>query len=403
MCASASYPRWWRWLYLDEALVMSGAQFREVALALLMFTLWPNPKSYALALVAQMLPLVALAPAWSAFADRWPPKGVLVASYILRAGGVLVLVTATTIPTALAALVGMAAANGVSTVAVARYLADPDHGRVKRLVSRLRVVGSLASGVMPLAAGVALRVFGDALGFYVSGAAYLLAAAALAQLPARPPSRREERRRRVALAIMGPLRRHMIVVAAANALIWLANILYTDYILVQLAAGPLGFGVALGLWYAAGLLAAWCLPRLAFDRVARLVAGLILLVSALWLVMTEPVPFWVVAAVGVPEGFATWLLTDLLQSRVLAAAPDGGRSALVAAAQAWTTGGRLLGLGVAIAVPVFQHVHAGFAILAGGAVAVAAWAGTSRKKGPEGRTRPWHPPPAYDATDEARG
>ncbi len=363
---------------------MSGAQFREVALALLMLTLWPNPKSYALALGAQMLPRVALAKVWSALADRHPPKGVLVASYILRAGGVLVLGSAVTIPTALAALAGMAAANGVSTVAMAHYLADPDDRQVKRLVSRLRVVGSLASGVMPLAAGVALRVWGGTLGFYVSAAAYLMAALALAQLPPRPARWvGGTSRARVAPGVTAPLRRQMAVVAAVNALMWVANILYTDYILVRLSAGPLGFGVALGLWYAAGLLAAWWLPRLNLDRVTRLVARLILLMTGLWLVMTQPVPFWVVAAVGVPEGFATWLLTDLLQSRVLAAAPESGRSALVAAAQAWTTGGRLLGLGLAIALPVFQHVHAGFAILAVGAVGVAgAWMGTARNHGP---------------------
>lgn len=360
---------------------MSGAQFREVALALLMLTLWPNPKSYALALVAQMLPRVALTRVWCALAGRFSPKGVLVASYIGRAGGVLILATAARIPTALAALVGMAAANGASTVAMAHYLADPDDRQVKRLVSRLRVVGSLASGVMPLAAGVALRVWGGTLGFDVSAAAYLAAALALAQLPDRPALRLGGTLARGgASGVTALLRRHMTVVAAANALMWVANILYTDYILVRLSAGPLGFGVALGLWYAAGLLAAWWLPRLNLGRVTRLVAGLLLLVAAIWVVMTQPVPFWVVAAVGVPEGFATWLLTDLLQSRVLVAAPESGRSALVAAAQAWTTGGRLLGLAVAIAVPVFQHVHAGFGILAAGAVLVAGlWVGSARQ------------------------
>ena len=381
MRAADSSPRWWRWLYLDEALVMSGAQFREVALALLMLALWPSPKSYALALMAQMLPRVALAKMWSALADRFRPRSLLVASYMVRAVGVLGLATATNVPTALMALVGMAAAYGASTVAMAHYLADPDKQQVKRLVSRLRMVGSLASGIMPLAAGIALRLWGGPLGFYVSAAAYLMAGLALARLPARPALRMGGTRVAPTNAgIMPALRRHMIVVAAVNALMWVANILYTDYILVRITAGPLGFGVALGLWYAAGLLAAWSLPRLTLDRVTRLVAGLILLVAAIWLVMTQPVPFWVVAAVGVPEGFATWLLTDLLQSRVLVAAPESGRSALVAAAEAWTTGGRLVGLGLAIGVPLFAHVHAGFAMLAVGAVVVAGvWLGTARR------------------------
>ncbi|MDA8197976.1 MAG: MFS transporter [Thermaerobacter sp.] len=384
MRASDSFPHWWRWLYLDEAFVMSGAQFREVALALLMLALWPSPKSYALALVAQMLPRVALAKMWSALADRFRPRGLLVASYLVRAVGVMVVATATNVPTALMALVGMAAATGASTVAMAPYLADPDDRQVKRLVSRLRMVGSLASGIMPLAAGIALRLWGGPLGFYVSAAAYLMAGLALAQLPARPALRMGGTRAAPTKSgIMPVLRRQMAVVAAVNALMWVANILYTDYILVRLSAGPLGFGVALGLWYAAGLLAAWWLPRLNLHRVTRLVAGLILLVAAIWLVMTQPVPFWVVAVVGVPEGFATWLLTDLLQSHVLVAAPESGRSALVAAAQAWTTGGRLLGLGLAIAVPVFQHVHAGFGFLAVGAVVVAAvWLGTALMHAP---------------------
>lgn len=383
---------------------MSGAQFREVALALLMLTLWPNPKSYALAMVAQMLPRVGLAQVWSAMADRYSPKRILVASYLLRAGVVLVLATAAGIPTAMGALAVMGAATGVGTVAMAHYLVDPDGRRVTALVSRLRVVGSLASGVMPLAAGLALRLWGAKLGFDVSAAAYLLAALALAQLPARQALRMGRvRRAGAARSVEAPLRRQMAVVGAVNALMWVANILYTDYILVRLSAGPLGFGVALALWYGAGLLAAWCLPRLALDRVTGVVGSLCLLVAALWLVMTEPVPFWVVAAVGVPEGFALWLLTDLLQSRVLVAAPEAGRGALVAAAQAWATGGRLVGLGAAIAVPVFQHVHAGFAVLAVGALGVAGvWMGGGVSRRRRGLLAPSREGlSAYSATDDA--
>ena len=386
--------RWWRWLYVDEALVMAGAQFREVALALLMLALWPNPKSYALALLAVMLPGIALARVLGAVADRLPPKWPLVASYAVRAGAVLALGEARTVIQAVAALLVLSVGSEWAQVTAAHYQADAgDPGRTPILLARLRAVGSVASSGMPLAAGVAIGALGRGLGFDVSAAAYGLAGLALSQLPWRPPARVPSTPRMALTASgLGRLRRQMAVQGVLMGLAWIANVLYTAYILVTLGAGPVGFGLALGIWYAAGLAAAWCLPRVRVERPEGVVAGLILVMGLAWAVMTQPVPFGVVAALGVPEGFATWLMTDVLQTRVLAMAPPTARGALVGQSRAWIAGGRAAGLAAAIAVPAFARVHGGFLVLAALAgVLLVAWAASAAaspgaaRAGPEPR------------------
>jgi len=67
-----THPRWWTRLILDEAFVDTGAQFREIALPLLMVALWRGSQSYALALFALYVPQVAL----TGLLAGWPTAAI---------------------------------------------------------------------------------------------------------------------------------------------------------------------------------------------------------------------------------------------------------------------------------------------------------------------------------------
>lgn len=366
-------PTWWRWLTIDEAAVTVGGNFREVALVLLMLALWASPRSYALAILAVTAPSVLLARWFGRVAATVPPRTLLVASAVARGLAVAALARAALVPEALGALLVLGSGSGLYSAAVPHYLADPSPARMARIVSRLRAVSSAAAAVAPARAGLLMERFGRGWGFGVSAAGYAVSAAVLSRLPARPlpqPPRQAESR----LRFPPHIRAHMTVVGAVNALAWVANILYTAYILLDVRAGAAGWGLAVSLWAGAGLVSAWVLPRVApTARPSKLlVAGLVLLMASTWVVMTGPVPFWVVAAIGMPEGFATWLLSDLLQARLVMLAPERERPHWSSAANAWSTGGRIVGLAAAVLVPVFATVHEGFFVLAALGVLLAA-------------------------------
>ncbi|MGC8488731.1 MAG: hypothetical protein ACP5QO_11035 [Clostridia bacterium] len=93
-------PHGWSRLILDEAFVMTGAQFREVALPLLMVALWRGSQSYALALCAAYLPSLALARWAGRAADSVEPKHLILISYATRFLGVAALLLARQVPVA---------------------------------------------------------------------------------------------------------------------------------------------------------------------------------------------------------------------------------------------------------------------------------------------------------------
>jgi predicted MFS family arabinose efflux permease len=189
-----------------------------------------------------------------------------------------------------------------------------------------------------------------------------------------------------------PIRRPVLVVTAVNAFGWVANMLYVGYLLVDLHAGPARYGLALALWGGAGLVSGWLLGRVRLSALERLAAPCLLAMAAAWALMTRPLGYWPVALLGLPEGFVTWLLFDLLQARVLELAPAARRGAWTAVAASWGAGGRLVGLASVLVLPVFTRVHVGFGLLAALMTAAAVAVGLSAGVPTPAAAEP--PPPA---------
>jgi len=362
---STQEPRWWTRLIWDEAFVTTGAQFREVALPLLMVALWRGSQSYALALFAVYLPSVVLARYAGQVADSVEPKRLILLSYAARVVGVAALLVAHQVPVAVAAVALLGTGMAINAPALTHYQASSTAYLNQLLVSRLRLVDSVSQLVMPVLAGGLVTAGGRNLGFLVSLACYLAAFAVMAGLPSVGAGGvHTGGAPRVRLVIPRAVMEQMAVGGVVAALSWMANVLYTAYILVDLHAGALRYGLALGVWGGAGLLSAAILPRVNPSRPERWIAVLIVVLGAAWAVMTRPVGYWVVVGLGLPEGFATFLLVDLIQSRILTEASPGERGQWQSASGAWTAGGRMTGLAVASVLPWLSQVHLTFGGLA---------------------------------------
>lgn len=384
--APSNPPPGWHRLIIDEALVMTGAQFREVALPLLMLALWASPRSYAAALLVTLVPGTLLAVPLGRWADRRAPKSLWLVAYTVRIGGVVLLLLAHTVGAALLGVGLLGAAAPLVRVSMSHYLAGRDDGATRRTVARLRVVSSIARGTAPVLAGLFIRATDRDLGFLISLGCYAAAAAVVAGLPRHgpppvgggdpPPAR---------VRLPGGLRGQIALLAAVSLLAWIANVLYTTYLLVTLRAGAIGFGVALALWGGAGLLSAAALGRVPPRRPRWVILAATLALAGSWTVMTRPVDFWVAVGLGVPEGISTWLLDDLVHARILMEAPAAQRASWTARATAGSMGGRAVGLALVVAVPLVSRVHTGFGLLALAATGVAAawavWLGVERIRG----------------------
>lgn len=366
---SVEQPRWWTRLILDEAFVTTGAQFREIALPLLMVALWPGSQSYALALFAIYLPSVALARYAGRVADSVEPKRLILISYGIRILGVAVLLLAHQVVVAVGAVALLGAGMAINAPALTHYQASSTAYLNQLLVSRLRLVDSVSQALMPVIAGGLVTAGGRDLGFLVSLGCYLAAFLVMAGLPeVGTEGAHTGSGPRARLVIPWPVVEQMTVGGAVAALSWMANVLYTAYTLVSLHAGALRYGLALGVWGGAGLLSAAVLPRINPGRPERWIAVLIVVLGTAWAVMTRPVGYWVVVGLGFPEGFATFLLIDLIQSRILTEASPRERGQWQAASGAWDAGGRMVGLAVASMVPWLSRVHltfGGLALLSG--------------------------------------
>lgn len=403
-------PRWTSLLLLDEVSVTVGAQFREVALAALMLALWPSPKSYALAILATLLPSAVCGRWVGTLADRWPPKLVLMASYLVRAGALVVVARSPSVGVVLAALVVLAFGSAAYTGGMSHYQALGPGPSTQTLLGRLRIANSTVRLVIPLvAAGALLTRFGVGLGFWLGVGCYGLACVAMAGLPTGrfgPDPVVTSRGTTPRLSWPASFQARARIVAALNGLMWIANVLYSAYILVNLRAGPVGFAISYALWGGSGLLAGWLLQRVGRIETKRFTTlvtlGSLLITAGAWGLMTQPLPFWPVALLGAGEGMATWFGLDTLETEMLALAPAAQRGAWRGQLHSTISRGRVMGLAAAILLPVFQHVHQGFLWIAMGSLLLAGLAliplGTglvegvrrgSRERAHWGRRRPF--------------
>ena len=144
------------WLTLEDGIVTLGAQFREVAVSLLLTALNPASSSYAWYFLAGSIPGLLLPRLYTWASLRCPPRRVMQASYILRMLLVLGLWRAESFALALAALAGLAFGSGLHGTAQAHYIAQPDNfEKTRTFMQRLRQSDSLMRLTGPLAAGVA--------------------------------------------------------------------------------------------------------------------------------------------------------------------------------------------------------------------------------------------------------
>lgn len=181
------------YLALDDAAVTFGGQFREVALGLLITQLNPAASSYGWYFLVGSIPGILLV-RWYGWASRvWPPRRVLILSYLGRILLVLALWRVQSFWEALGCLFGIAAGSGLYSTSQAHYIAhENDLPATRRVVIRLRQAASALMMVGPVAAGLVLTALGFRAGFLLSALFYGVAAPRRgARRPPGQPSRRE--------------------------------------------------------------------------------------------------------------------------------------------------------------------------------------------------------------------
>lgn len=335
-------------LAADDAAVTLGAQFREVALGLLITQLHPTASSYAWYFLVGSLPGALFARFYARASLRWPPRSLMMATYGLRLLLVLVLWRVESFWAALVCLGGIAFGSGLYSTAQAHFVAVAgDLDGTQRTVMRLRQSEAVLRLIGPLAAGLALEALGFRRGFLISGAAYLAAMALVGQLSRRPAAGD------AATTPLGMSWRPDGPAAAMfglSFLTWQANTLAVSYTFYVLHRHAFGFGLTLSVWGGSGLGAAWLLRRLP-GKPMRWVPWLFLLLGGTWLVLSRGVTFPVFVALGGLEGCASFLVQDLVVSKILAEAPSGKAGVARARLGVFDEWGSIAGMVTILLVP----------------------------------------------------
>ena len=140
--------------------------------------------------IAYMLPLALLGPLAGVFVDRWPIKPTLVASDLVRAGLVLLLVLSTSLWQVYAILIALSSVSSffapAQSVTIRSYV--PREGLLSAnalmqiAMMSIRIIG-------PAAAGALVAAFGATLCYAIDGVSFLASAAIISSvIIVRPPS-----------------------------------------------------------------------------------------------------------------------------------------------------------------------------------------------------------------------
>lgn len=297
------------WLTLEDGLVTLGAQFREVAVGLLITALNPSSASYAWYFAAGSIPGLLLPRLYAWASLRWAPRRVMHASYILRILLVLVLWRAESFVLALAALGGLAFGSGLYGSAQAHYIAQPDnYEKPRAFVQRLRQSESLMRLAGPVAAGLVLNLAGFRFGFLASAALYGLSMSMVSRLAPLPRVPKMASQPVVSMWRKGPDAVGWVVMGL-SFLTWQANTLAIAYTFHVLHRHAFGYGLSLAVWGGSGFLAAALLARIR-QRPYRWIPLLFGMLGLTWLWLAQGVSFPVFVALGGVEGLAGWLVQD---------------------------------------------------------------------------------------------
>jgi MFS family permease len=277
-----------------------GDWLYNVALLAFVYTRTGSATWVALTTAARVLPVVVLGPFGGVLADRRDRRALMIGSALLRAGLMagLATVAATGLPVVLAPLLA-AAATAVASVeapcvaaSTARLVADTELQRANALRS---VIGQSAIVLGPALGALALLLSSPAVAILLNAATFLLAAAAVAAIPAGPafaPARRDDGPlpspladvRTGARALRGaPTAMRLIAADVMCSAVY--GLLTVTLVLVgrRIGAGGGGYGLLLGAFGAGGVLGALVTGRVASPARWRrtLVAALMLVAATL--------------------------------------------------------------------------------------------------------------------------
>lgn len=308
-------------LATDDAVVTLGAQFREVAIGLLITQLRPEPSSYAWYFLAGSVPALLLARWYGTVSLHWAPRRVMIAAYWLRLLMVLWLWRVHNFWLALGSLGMLSLGSQIYGVAQAQYVAQPgDMPGTRHIVARLRQAESAVRLGGPMLAGILLGAGQYRSGFIVSAACYGIALWVISHLGDRPPV---EALVRIQPIVLWRMDWAAFTLFILNFLIWQANTWAMSYLFHILNRHAFGYGVMLSAYGGSGLVAGWLLRRIQVQHETLWLASLFGLLAGCWFVLFYGASFEVFVFVSGVEGMATWLIQDVVVSRVLSAAPSG--------------------------------------------------------------------------------
>lgn len=370
------------WLTLEDGLATLGAQFREVAVGLLITALNPSSASYAWYFLAGSVPglLMPRLYAWASL--RWAARRVMQASYVLRILLVLVLWRTESFGLALAALGGLALGSGLHGTAQAHYIAQPDdYEKTRSFVQRLRQSQSLMRLAGPLAAGAVLNLAGFRFGFLASAALYGLSMTMVSRLSPLPRVSQTAPQSIASMWRRWPDTAGWVVMGM-SFLTWQANTLAIAYTFHVLHRHAFGYGLSLAVWGGSGFLAAALLARIR-QRPYRWIPLLFGMLGLTWLGLAQGVSFPIFVALGGVEGLAGWLVQDLVQAVVLSMAEAGRAGEAKARLGVYNEIGSLFGIALLLFLPATWLVMPWYGILGGAGLLIAIVASLSMLRRPQ--------------------
>ncbi len=350
-------------LAADDAVVTLGAQFREVALGLLITQLYPAASSYAWYFLVGSLPGFFLARFYGWASLYWPPRRVMMVTYGVRLLLVLGLWQVQSFWEALACLAGLSIGRGVYAATQSHYVAHSgDIAATRHIMARLRQAEGTLRLVGPLLAGGVLTMMGYRSGFLLSALCYGATFMLVSRLSFRPPAYPSR-------GIHSPkMLWHPDMVAIAmfglNFLTWQANTLAMAYTFHILHRHALGYGIILSIYGGSAVLAGILLPRIAPRHARAMTAGLFLVLALCWYALFRGVSFGPFVVIGGIEGLSTWLIEDLILSQLYADAQEGRAGLVRARLGMYEELGSILGTATLLVLPARFLVRPLFGALA---------------------------------------
>ncbi|KAF0137229.1 MAG: NreB protein [Xanthobacteraceae bacterium] len=306
----------YRRLFFAQVVALIGTGLATVALGLLAFSLAGANAGAVLgtALAIKMIAYVTVAPIASAFAERVPRRGMLVALDLVRAGVAVLLPFVTEIWQVYVLIFVLQSASAAFTPTFQATIPDilPDEKDYTRALSLSRLAYDLESVASPMLAAL-LLVFisfhnlfaGTVIGFLVS-AALVMSVTLPSPKPSKPRGIYDRTTRGIRIYLATPRLRGLLAVNLAVAMAG-ALVLVNTVVYVQATFGldQQSTALALAAFGAGSMVAALALPSL-LERIADrtvMLAGAGLLTAATLAAAAVPsyallLPLWFLIGVG---------------------------------------------------------------------------------------------------------